>query len=296
MLALDMRSLAGVLHEGAGKLRRAGIESAALDARLLLSAAVGLSHEALVARGQEPVTPEAAATFDGYIARRLAREPVARILGEKEFWGHSFKLGPATLVPRPDSECIVAAALDAALDMAGGKSAPLRILDLGTGTGCLLLSLLSELPDASGVGADISVDALEAAHENAVRLGLADRVSFVESDWADAVEEDFDLIVSNPPYVLSAELAELSEDVRLYDPRRTLDGGPDGLDCYRKIIGQIPAFLRSGGTAVLETSPDLYTDLFELIATTNGLGTPTGIKDLAGRWRGLGVAKADLER
>jgi len=285
-------TLAGLQRDGAKRLRDARVESAALDARLLLCAAANISHETLVAQGQNPATPEIESAFIRLIDRRRAGEPVARILGEKEFWGLPFGLGDETLVPRPDSECIVAAALETIED----KDAGANVLDLGTGSGCLLLALLSELPNAQGIGADLSQGAVDTARDNALRLGMGPRAQFVQSDWTNKVEGTFDIIISNPPYIPSAEIESLDIEVREHDPRRALDGGVDGFECYRSLLNDAPPLLKSGGALVLETSPDLYAELFDLAVMTPGLSPPEGIKDLAGRWRGIRARQADFSR
>jgi release factor glutamine methyltransferase len=184
-------------------------------------------------------------------ARRLAREPVARILGIKEFWGLPLRIGAETLVPRPETETVVEAAL-AAIDHGGPRTRVLRIADLGTGSGALLLALLSELPNADGVGTDVSVATLGTARANAERLGLSRRARFVACDFAAALGgARFDLVVSNPPYIASGDIAALAPEVRC-DPHRALDGGSDGLDAYRSIAAQAPRVLKSGGHLVVE--------------------------------------------
>ena len=183
-------------------------------------------------------------------ARRLDREPVARILGVKEFWGLPLRLNAATLVPRPETETVVEAAL-AAIDGAGPRDRALRIADLGTGSGALLIALLTELPNATGIGTDVSREALAAARDNADRLGLAARAEFTVCDFGAALTGAFDLVVSNPPYIASADIATLAPEVRR-DPRRALDGGADGLDCYRTIAGQVPRLLKPNGDLVVE--------------------------------------------
>jgi len=283
-------TLKELLRDGTVRLRAAGSESAALDARLLLCHAAGVAHEALVAHGADVVSDRAAQDFECGLARRERGEPVARILGEKEFWGLPFKLGPDTLVPRPDSECIVSTALDAISD----RGAALRVLDLGTGSGCLLVALLSELPNATGLGVDISEGAVCIARENAAALNLSDRAVFIRNNWAVGLDEVFDLIISNPPYIPAAEIASLDRDVREHDPARALDGGADGMECYRALLEQVPNRMGPGSHALIETSPDLYAELFNLIDAAPYLTTPVGIKDLAGRWRGLSFGKDDL--
>jgi len=290
MRTLEPISLKDLQRQGAKRLRDAGVESAALDARLLLCHAAGIAHEALVARGDALASDSLREDFDSLIARRAGGEPTARILGAREFWGLPFKLGPETLVPRPDSECIVTAALETITD----KAAALRVLDLGTGSGCLLLSLLSELPNASGIGVDISEGALEIARANAKALGFERRAIFQQGNWADGVEGPFDIIISNPPYIPASEMGMLMRDVRDHDPARALDGGADGLDCYRFILDQVFPLLAQVGHVALETSPDLYAELYDLVVATGQWRTPELINDLAGRARGMRFGKSDL--
>ncbi len=230
--------------------RRAGIESPELDARLLTGHALGLDHTGLTIEAGRTITDDEAHAIDALATRRLLREPVARILGHKEFWGLPLRLSPATLVPRPETETVVEAAL-AAIDSGGPRSRPLRVADLGTGSGALLAALLTELPNAEGVATDISLEALETARDNARQLELDRRARFVACDFAAALGGGFDLIVSNPPYVKSGEIEELAPEVRR-DPRRALDGGPDGLGCYRTIAGQVARLMRPGGHLVVE--------------------------------------------
>jgi len=243
---LDMAQVAT-----ARALRDVGVETPALDARLLLCLATGLTHEALIAHGQEPIAPEEAGRLAGYVTRRLDGEPVSRIKGTRDFYGRDFLIDACTLDPRPDTETLV----DAALDMIaqnGWKDRPLKLLDLGTGSGCILLTLLAELPQAEGVGIDVSEGALRVAGENARRLGVAPRARFLAADWLDGVEGQFDLIVSNPPYIPSPEIAGLGREVAVYDPRPALDGGADGLDAYRRIAGGAGPFLAPGGQLLVE--------------------------------------------
>src|SRR4051812_47451331 len=204
-----------------------GIDSAELDARILLGTVLDLDLTGMITAASRPLTSDESIRLEDLIHRRLNGEPVARILGVKEFWGLPLKLSAATLVPRPDTETVVELALEMLRD-APDSNRGLRIADLGTGSGAILLALLSELPNAYGVGTDISCDALQTAHSNAVDLGVADRAAFVVCDYAAALSGPFDLIVSNPPYVRSADIAALAVDVRCYDPLRALDGGADG--------------------------------------------------------------------
>jgi release factor glutamine methyltransferase len=234
----------------AAEFRAAGIETPEVDARALLLHAAGMTLEELVGAPDVALLPARAAMLAAAATRRLAGEPVARILGAKEFWGLPFRLGAATLVPRPETETVVEAAL-AALGSAAPKQ-PLRLLDLGTGSGAILLALLTELPNAWGFGIDRSEAAVRVAQDNAARLGLTTRAAFVVGDWGDALGGSFDLVAANPPYIAAAEIPALAPEVRLHDPVLALDGGADGLDAYRAIARQAPALLAPGGTLVVE--------------------------------------------
>jgi release factor glutamine methyltransferase len=230
--------------------RGAELDSPELDARLLVGHALGLDHTALTIDSGRSLGCDAAHALAALAARRLEREPVARILGVKEFWGLPLRLNEATLVPRPETETVVEAAL-AAIDSAGPRTRALRIADLGTGSGALLVALLTELPNATGIGTDVNCDALAAARGNASRLGVAARAEFAVCDFGVALAGRFDLVVSNPPYIASADIDTLSPEVR-HDPRSALDGGADGLDCYRTIAGQAPGLLKPDGYLVVE--------------------------------------------
>ncbi|MGD9837862.1 MAG: peptide chain release factor N(5)-glutamine methyltransferase [Afipia sp.] len=261
--------LAGLTVEAARRalatqFKAGGIDSPELDARLLIGAALNLDHTGLAVQAARPVTADEADIIASFAQRRLAHEPVARILGHKEFWGLDLRLSDATLVPRPDTETIVAAALEMIrADSAAAK--PLRIADIGTGSGAILLALLSELPAATGIGTDISENALATARLNAQRLGLVDRTSFIQCSYAAALTGPFDLIVSNPPYIRSTEIAELDRDVRDYDPRLALDGGADGLDAYRAITPQAASLLTPQGVLVFEVGDGQSADVSALI-------------------------------
>ena len=227
------------------------IDSAELDARMLVGAALGLDLTGLIAAAARPVRPDESIRLEDFAQRRLAGEPVARIIGFKEFWGLPLRLSAATLVPRPDTETVVELALEI------GRAEPpalhrLRIADIGTGSGAILLALLSELPGACGVGTDISLAALQIASGNAAHLGFTPRAAFVACDYAAALSGVFDLIVSNPPYIRSADIAGLASEVRAYDPPAALDGGADGLDAYRALIPQAAGLLAPGGRLIVE--------------------------------------------
>ena len=228
------------------RFKSAAIESAELDARILTGHALGLDLTGLISAAQRQVTPDELARLEEFAGRRLAGEPVARILGEKEFWGLPLRLSSATLVPRPDTETVVELALEL-LRAGGGLDRPLRIADLGTGSGAILLALLSELPAAQGFGTDISQAALHTASANAARAGLSERATFVACDYASGLTGPFDLIVSNPPYIRSADIDGLAAEVRNHDPLAALDGGADGLDAYRALIPQAARPSGTGG-------------------------------------------------
>jgi release factor glutamine methyltransferase len=244
-------SLGPVLAAAAGRLGLAGIESARLDVRLLAARVLGWDQARVMARPEYSLTMEQGQNLEALIARRERREPLAYITGGREFWGLEFLVGPDTLVPRPESETIIEAALESITD----PKAPLTILDLGTGSGCLLLALLRELPNATGLGVDVSPAALAVARDNARALGLEGRARFEPSDWGgelDADEGRFGLIVANPPYVADGEFAGLEPEVARFEPRLALSGGPDGLDCYRAMTPQIARLLAPGGLALVE--------------------------------------------
>jgi release factor glutamine methyltransferase len=263
------------------QFKSASVDSAGLDARILVGSVLGLDLTGLSAAAARPLTDNEAERLDGFARRRIAGEPVARILGAKEFWGLPLRLSPATLVPRPDTETVVEAALEILRAESRGDS-PLRIADLGTGSGAILLALLSELPKALGVGTDISVPALRTARDNARQLGFLARAAFLACDYAAALSGPFDLIVSNPPYIRSVDIADLAAEVRDHDPHRALDGGIDGLDAYRLIAPEATRLLAPGGALVVEVGHGQSNDVQGLMATA-GL-TPAGPpkSDLAG--------------
>lgn len=255
-------------------LRRAGIADAGFEARILVE---DLCHDA--SRLDEP----ALSRLQAALARRLAGEPLWRVLGAREFWGLPFALSPGTLEPRPDSEALIEAAL---AHLGARRSEALRILDLGTGTGCLLIAALSEFPRASGVGVDLSEDALATASGNAVRSGLAGRAEFRRGDWTEGLSERFDLILSNPPYIASADIAGLAAGVREHDPHLALDGGADGLAAYRALAAAVPARLAPEGRVVLEIGAGQEADVVALIAGA-GLRHLASHRDLGGHNRAL---------
>jgi release factor glutamine methyltransferase len=274
----------GMRRRLARLFRDAGLEAPSADARILVGHATGLDHTALAAAGDRPISVNENRAIASLAGRRLAREPVARIVGSKEFWSLPLSINSSTFVPRPETETVVEVAL-AAVDANGPRTQALRIADLGTGSGALLFALLSELPNAHGIGTDISIEALMMARANARRLGIT-RAAFVACDVASPLRSAFDLIVSNPPYIASREFAALAPEVRVFDPRSALDGGPDGLDCYRSLIASVPGLLRPGGVLVVEIGARQSDDVAQLFAAA-GLAVAAPHPDLNGVLRVL---------
>jgi release factor glutamine methyltransferase len=264
----------------AARFKSSAIDFAELDARMLVGAALGLDLTGVIAAASCLLTEDQSIRLEDFAGRRLAGEPVARILGVKEFWGLRLNLSAATLVPRPDTETVVELALE--MLRAAPKSTRWRIADIGTGSGAILLALLSELPDGYGVGTDISVAALRTANANAAHLGLAARAAFIACDYAAALSDGFDLIVSNPPYIRAADIARLASEVRDHDPHGALDGGPDGLDAYRTLIPQAARLLAPQGALVVEAGQGQSSHI-EALMTAAGLTLERPPKtDLAG--------------
>ena len=280
------RTVETLLRDAGNRLKAAGIPSPRADARILIQAALDRPAEALIRDPEETVPIPAADRFIALVERRAGREPVSRILGEREFWSLGFSLVPDTLDPRPDSEAVV----EAALAWSVVRSEPFRVLDLGTGTGCLLLSVLSELPEATGVGTDIAEAAVAAAARNAARLGLSRRASFRRSDWDADVDGQFELILSNPPYIPSSEIGGLEPEVSLWEPRAALDGGADGLDAYRRLAPAIARRLAPGGAAFLEVGEGQEKPV-ETIMATERLVRFVCKADLSGTVRCLGFGR-----
>lgn len=244
-------SVSGARRQIAEIFRKNDIESPELDARLLIGHALGLEHAQLASAATRILSLREIDAIHALAARRLRHEPVARIIGLKEFWSLPLRVSSATLVPRPETETVVEAVL-AAIDRRSSRKQPLRIGDLGTGTGAILFALLSELPNATGVGGDISPPALAIARDNARELGLQNRSEFVLSDFGAALVDSFDVVVSNPPYIATPDLSALPSEVRDYDPQLALDGGPDGLDCYRRIAAESGRLLNPDGIIAVE--------------------------------------------
>ena len=265
----------------AAQLKTAAIESAELDARVLTGHTLGLDLTGIITSAQRQLTPEESARLEGFARRRLAGEPVARIIGQREFWGLPLQLSAATLVPRPDTETVVELALEL-LRAGGSLHRPLRIADLGTGSGAILLALLSELPAAHGFGTDISEAALQTAAANAARTELSERATFVACDYASGLSGPFDLIVSNPPYIRTAEIAHLDQEVRKHDPLTALDGGADGLDAYRALIPQAGVLLAPGAVLVVEAGEGQSGPIQALMVAAGLMCTTSPKADLAG--------------
>ncbi len=280
-------TLAAALRAATRTLTAAGVPGAEVDARLLLLAAAGLDRLALVLDPHRALCADAAARLDGWVARRAAREPVSRILGRRDFWGLTLRVTPAVLDPRPDTETLVAAVLDG-LGPRRGES--LRLLDLGTGSGAILCALLSELPGATGWGVDRSADACGVAWGNLADQGFVSRSLVLQGDWAAALPAHrFDVVVSNPPYIESGVIPGLDRDVREHDPMAALDGGPDGLDCYRVIAADLPRLLAPGGLAGVEVGQGQDGDVARLMTTA-------GLVDVATRPDLGGITRAVLAR
>jgi len=277
-LALARRSLVD-------RFAQAGIESAEADARLLIAHALDIERATVTTHGERLLSDREIAAIDALAVRRLGREPVTRIIGSREFWSLSLIVTPDVLVPRPDTETVVEAALDT-ISREATQLDSLRLLDIGTGSGALLLALLSELPNATGTGTDISAAALDVARANAARHALETRCSFVACDIAARVPGRFDLIVSNPPYVARAELSTLDAEVRDYDPALALDGGEDGLDFYRAIAVDARRLLADGGRLIVELGAGQEPSV-RSIFTDVGLAPGAAYKDLAGIPRAL---------
>jgi len=263
-------------------LKDAGIEGARLDAQVLLCDVLGVDRLALIADPDRALSAEQADRFWGLVTRRAKREPVSHILGQREFWSLPFKVTPATLAPRPDSETLVVAVLEFLKETGRDKEA-IRLLDLGVGTGCLILSLLHELPQAEGTGVDRSADAAAVALQNAEVLGLSDRVHFLIGDWTAPLDDGarFEVVISNPPYISDQEFAGLDPDVAVFEPEGALRGGTDGLDAYRSLVPGAVARLEVGGALFLEIGSG-QGEAVSALCRTAGLADIRVIKDLAG--------------
>jgi len=271
-------------------LKDAGIDAPVFEARVLLGFVLGGGPERVLADRDEQLTSVQAQALAEALAQRCRRVPMAQIVGVREFWSLAFKVTSDTLTPRPDTETLVEAVVDHCLHP------PKRILDLGTGTGCIVLALLSEWPSAVGIGVDASSDALKVAEENSRTLGLAERVAFVSADWTGpdwtrALGAPFDVVVSNPPYIPALDIEALEPDVRDFEPRAALDGGEDGLDAYRAIVAELPALLAPGGLVGFEIGIGQADEVAALLKGA-GLGVVDRRADLGGITRVVLARKA----
>jgi len=257
-------------------LEAAGVELPVFDARLLLEAATGVSRLDILTDPHRSIADQDSARLDALVARRAAREPIAYILGRKAFYALDFAVGPAVLTPRPDTEMVVEAALAAV-----PEDFPADVLDLGVGSGAILLSILSARPEATGTGIDASPDALVFAESNAAALGLASRATFVHGDWGNGVLGPFDLVVSNPPYIPSGDIAGLEPEVSIHEPRLALDGGDDGLEAYRRLWPDVARLLKPGGRFCVEIGAGQGPEVSAL-ARAAGLEVEAIKPDLAG--------------
>jgi release factor glutamine methyltransferase len=275
-----MIDLFPLLRDAEQRLSALGVEEARLDLLYLAERAFGVPVSRLRRPDGLVGTAEQVAAFNALVDRRAAREPVQRILGDWEFWGLTLALGPETLIPRPDTETLVEAVLKACPD----RGRAWRILDLGTGTGAILLALLSEYPAAFGVGVDLSPDAAAVARGNARSLGLSVRGVFMAGSWVDALSGSFDIILSNPPYIPDADIAGLAPEVARFEPWRALAGGADGLDPYRHLVQVLPALLSPGGIVGFEHGADQGSAVADLMRGA-GFGEVVTLQDLGGRDR-----------
>ena len=271
------RTLGSVITEAASALSAAGFDDPRRLARWLAAGALNISLAEALSDAERALTTEQLRRISTVLSRVIAHEPLSRVLGRREFWGLEFHLSIDTLDPRPDTETVIEAALRQFPD----RDAPLRVLDLGTGTGCILLAFLSEFPKASGFGVDIAASAATTARRNAIALGVADRANFLVGDWGSAVSGGFDLIVSNPPYIATASLADLSREITLFDPYRALNGGADGLNAYRVLVVDLSRLLKPRGIFAGEIGLG-QTGVVKEILRMNGLVIEGCERDLAG--------------
>jgi release factor glutamine methyltransferase len=284
-------AVAQAMARGTAALAAAGVPGPRRDAKLLLAHALGVDGQTILAYPERSLSPAEVAAYERAIARRAAREPVSRIVGRREFWSLALRLGAATLDPRPETEAVV----QAVLDRVPVSGAELAILDLGTGTGCLALALLRELPGARAVAVDRSPEALAVARHNAAAHGLESRCLFVAADWTAGLRGCFDVIVSNPPYVADRDLTALEPEVREHDPRLALAGGPDGLDCYRRLLPGVAALAAPGAVIALEVAAGADVAVTELLSGF-GLDVRALVPDLSGTVRCVVAAGATAKK
>ncbi len=284
-----MTTLVRAWGEARERLKAAGVDSPVMDARLLVELATGASRAELLSDPHRPLAAGQVQALDGFVERRRRREPMSHILGRKGFWSILLKVGPQVLTPRPETELLVEWALQAF-----APDARLRVLDLGVGSGAILLALLAERPAATGLGVDVSEEALAMARDNAAALGLRGRAGFLRGDWtAGLAEEGFDLVVSNPPYIPSGEIAGLEPEVREHEPRLALDGGPDGLDAYRRLAPEILRVLRPAGRFAVEIGPGQAGAVRAMFEAAGAVGVEVA-QDLGGCERIVTGSKSPL--
>jgi release factor glutamine methyltransferase len=275
--ASDTLTIGMLVGRAVARLAAAGIAEPRHEARLILALALGIEPVTVLGWPERMVQPALAAKAEALVARRAVGEPVSRLRGKREFWSLDFALSPDTLDPRPDSETLIAAALDDIAD----RNAGLRVVDFGTGTGCLLLALLSELPQATGTGIDIAPGAVAMAQANATALGLANRANFRVGSWDTEFDEPADVILSNPPYIASREIGRLPPEVLAFDPRTALDGGSDGLCAYRALGASIRGLLAPAGNAYIEIGAGQGLQVARILGES-GLRVTAMRRDLAG--------------
>ncbi len=290
MTAVADGTAGSLLNEAARDLGGAGIVQARLEARLLLCAALSIDPADLVRDPARPVDPRETARFRDWVARRRTRQPLAQILGKREFWSLTFEVTGDTLDPRPDSETLI----EAAVDLFPDRHAVSRILDFGAGSGCLLLAALVEFPAATGMGIDAAAGAVTVAQRNAARLGLAARASFLHLPWEDfpghADGVPADLVLANPPYIPTGDIDALAPEVARYEPRLALDGGADGLDAYRCLLPVVRDVVADAGRAIVEIGAG-QSEAVTALAMAVGLRHVRGARDLGGHERALVFAR-----
>ncbi len=280
-----MTTAGALLADAQARLGKAGIDTARMDARLLLAHAAGVEPNRLFTHPEMEIDASASAAFETLVARRGRREPLAHLTGTREFWSLDFAVTPATLIPRPDTETLIELTLHRL-----GAAPPSTILDIGTGSGCILVTLLREWTAAAGFGTDVSPEALSVAVANAGRHGVDDRATFVAGEWTAALSGPFDLVVSNPPYIATEDIAKLEPDVASFEPLAALDGGRDGLDAYRQLVPAVTAVLSPGGYLCMEVGLGQAEDVV-------GIGAASGLQhvetrgDLAGIHRAVALRK-----
>ena len=279
---LETLSVGEALRRGAARLRAAGVEAPSRDARLLLAEATGRDSSRLVTFPERTLGAGELAAYEAFLTRRARREPVSRILGRREFWSLDFAVTADTLDPRPETETLVEAVLARLPD----PKAEVRILDLGCGSGCILLALLAELRRARGLGVDCSAAAVEVAGRNAEALGLEDRAAFQVGDWARGLAGGWQAIVSNPPYIVETDIEDLAPEVKVYDPDTALSGGADGLDAYRVLLPQAARLLAPDGLLAVEFGAG-QAEVVGRLAEAAGLCVADVVRDLAGHNRCL---------